>query len=686
MQPNNPKDKNTTIFKGQWRTLSNWEPKCFLKRRGDNSFWDVDKLWTDIHSTAAIRHMKELGVNAAHIHFHKGYGLDFEKESIEEARVWAQRLRDNGIKVGAYIGYSFFTETFKHPDYSKMITTQAQGWNNEQYFRQFICFNSPFTFEYFKDVIRIAIEHVKADILHFDNPFNSGYHDKLCHCEFCLDGFRKFLAEEIPEIAGIAGYDDPNLIEPPPANNSAALACVKEMKEPGSIAWALFHAWAGCRNLKQYADYARSLKKDILCLYNGANLCGITPFSRPDNEFEKMYLADMTAIEDDNENQIGVTKDGMPVSRFRAYKAGQRARTHVYYYTCERRRNNRLRLAEAAAFNYNSLGILETSMQWNRLMDGKEDIAYLNALIENEKLFLDRKPWHKVAVLRHNRSALLNPFPCALTPYVVEQMLFENHVPFAIVSERSLSAHELSEEFSVLALPDSKCLSDKEIAEIKAFVKKGGKLLAIGNSATASPLNQYKHEWGFEEIFKLGINPREKRVDYNETAVSAFVAAAHSQSAVEFLSASFGKGQAVYLPKLDFNLPDKKGMVLQSCFDWYYHPYWRKPHNAEIFLRALNELRGDDWQLKTTLPRQVAIETYRIKNGYRFYFVNFGNPNPVAASQLSVKLDSAPARKLKAIWHGIGAGNTNLVLKKDNSKALQLTIPPFDLLGVLTLQ
>ncbi|MDD5704755.1 MAG: hypothetical protein PHR35_02440 [Kiritimatiellae bacterium] len=630
--------------------------------------------------------MKALGVNSVHIHFHKGYGLDFEKTSIEEATTWARRLHDNGIRVGVYIGCSFFTETFKHPDYARMITTQTPGWSSEQYFRQFVCFNSPYTFKYFKEVIRIAIERVKADILHFDNAFVSGYHDTLCHCSFCQEGFQKYLAEAIPEIAEIAGYDDPRLISPPPANRGAALSGVREMKEPGSIAWALYHAWSGCRNLKSYADYARSLKKDVMIFYNGANFCGITPFSRPDDEFAKMYLADITCIEDDNENPVGVTPDGMPVSRFRPYKVGNRTRTHVCYYMSERGRNNRLRLAEAAAFNYSSLGIVEASMQWNRLLTDKADVAYLNTLVKNERLFLERQPWHKAAVLRHNRSALLNPFPCALTPYVVEQMLFERHIPFAIVSERELAARSLGTEFHLLILPDAKCLDDRELDAIRSFVRRGGNLLTIGSSATATPFNKYKRDWGFEEIFRLGINPGEKYVDYEETAVSAFAAAARSRHTADIQCAAYGRGRAIYLPGLDFDLPDKTGLVRQSGFDWYYHPYWRKPRNADVFLRAVDELTGDHWQLRTDLPRRVGVETYRVRNGYRLYFVNFGNPDPVAASRLSVRWDAPSGRNVKAVWHVMGGDDQKLKVIEDDARTGQLTLPAFDLLGVLSLQ
>ncbi len=75
-------------------------------------------------------------------------------------------------------------------------------------------------------------------------------------------------------------------------------------------------------------------------------------------------------------------------------------------------------------------------------------------------------------------------------------MLFEHHVCFTLIGADELECRRLSREFDLLVLPDSKCLSDGQITQLEKFVSGGGNLLAVGNTATATPLNQYRGLWG----------------------------------------------------------------------------------------------------------------------------------------------------------------------------------------------
>ncbi|MFA6290767.1 MAG: hypothetical protein WC637_03240, partial [Victivallales bacterium] len=381
----------TAFISQQWRMWGMWEPKMFLQRRGDGAVMDVDALWDESHSDKVIERMKTLGINLCHIHFHKGYGLEHERESIAEARDFAGRLHGNGIRVGAYIGSTFFTETFRHPRSAEMMMHNGHsGWSAAQYFRKHWCYNSPVSQEYFREVIRVAIEEVGADVIHFDMSW-SFVQDRLCHCSHCADGFHRFLRELNPELVKIAGYDHAGMIDPPPPGNGAYLATVKEMREPGAMAWLLYHADAGVEAMKSLVGHARELKPDVGIFFNPACFCGITPFAYASDDFKKLALADMAAVEDSLENPVGVTEDGMPVSRFRAYKAGMRTRCRIMYYTVEHGKRNPLLMAEAAAFSYASLGCLGMIQQKNHLFTEPEDETMLRYLIQREELFLDRK-------------------------------------------------------------------------------------------------------------------------------------------------------------------------------------------------------------------------------------------------------------------------------------------------------
>ncbi len=668
------------FFRKQWRILGNWEPKMFLQRRGDGSFCDLDAMWRDIHSDQAIQRMKKIGINLSHIHFHKGYGLEHEKESIAEARAWAKRLHDNGIAVGVYIGSTFFYEAFRHPDYEKMITQNGVvGWNGSQYFRKGWCYNSSEAFEYFKEVIRVAIRNVGADVLHFDNSFG-GVYDLLCHCGNCISGFRRFVRDEIPDIVKAAGYDRPELLLPPPIGNREHYASLSELREPGAIAWALYHAESGTRAFRRFADFARSLRHDIAILFNGGDLCGITPLAFANHEMEKMAIADITCVEDSLENPVGVTADGMPVSRFRAYKAGARTKTRICYYTTDEKLDNRLMLAEAAVFNYRSLGFVETAMQANHKVRD-EDEPLLRYLVERESLFVEREPWNNIAVLRHHESQILNPFPSGLSPYVVEQMLFEDHAAFTIIGEKEIDLTLLAGQFELVILPDSKCLSEKEISVLEDYVQQGGRLLSIGTTATATSLNQYRPTWGFGRIFKHPELPTASISSYEEVATN--IATLKSNSSGLTLNAIYGKGQAIHIPDLAFRLPDKSKLNRFSGYDWYYHPYWKAPANAELFREAVQSLISDKLRVRTYLPRHVGMETYTIANGYRIQLVNYHHPEPTAACKLTLKIPETVLSSVQATWE-TPEGTCKLSRRMTPEGDMELDLPSFALLATLS--
>ncbi len=669
----------------QVRINGNWEPKMFLKRRGDGATVDVDQMWEHIHSDAYIEHLQEIGATTSHIHFHKGYGLEGEAESIKEATAWAEKLHAANLKVGVYIGSTFFTEVFQHPEMADMVTeNNSSGWNPAQYFRKHWCYNSPIAVDYFKEVVRVAIEDVKADSLHFDTAFAAKL-DQLCHCQYCMKGFRQYITENIPEIADITGLDDPTLLTPPPCGNRAYLASVDELKEPGIIAWTLYHAHAGYQALKMFSEYARSVNSETKIFYNGCQLAGNTRYSRPDMALEKLALVDMSCTEDCNENPVYTTAAGSPVSRFRTYKAGYRTATAICYYTVTNGSDNKLTLAEAAAFNYNSLGFIETAMQHNHKLEDPEDIEFINHLIKHEATFINQTLWHNVAVLRHHESLLLNQYPCALTPYIVEQALFEQHIPFSIINSHDLTQEKLA-EFAVLILPDAKSLSDAELTQIEKFVEAGGRLISIGNSGTATSLNQYRSTWGLANIFGRDTSPFVPVIKYDEVAVSTADFTDTETSQQQIIAAEYGAGKAVHLPSLNFHIPENHQQLNTfGGFRWYYHPYWKLADNISELLTELNSLLADKTHIETNLPRHVGVEYYKTASDtYRLHIVNFRHPETIKDAEITIHNEFKTGSTL-AVDYLTVAGKEHKELKVDGSK-LVIPLSDFNLLETIELK
>jgi hypothetical protein len=483
-----------------------------------------------------------------------------------------------------------------------------------------------------------------------------------------------------------AGYDEASLLSPPPLGRLEHLASLTELREPGEIAWTLFHAWAGHRGLRTLAEYARSRRSDVAVLYNGANLCGITPYSRPNLEMGNLSLVDVTAVEDDLENPIGVTGDGMPISRFRIYKAASRRGVRVYCYTTGPAYDARLPLAEAAVFNHACLGMVELAMQSNRRIKDERELAFLRDLTRDEDLFLDREHRHDVAVLRHDRSALLNPFPCALSPYVVEQMLFESHVPFGIIGELDLTREALS-CYRGIIVPDARCLSDAQAMVLADHVARGGWLLSIGCTGRATPLNQFRPDWALAPL--LGEAHDAPDVDwlYEEVpGIPANSAGLHDldgavrQARPRVLQAALGSGRVVHLERLLWTAPPDEQRHRFAGFPWYSHPWWQPPANAQQFRDLVSDLQGDLWTLRADLPRHVGLESYRTASGYRVHGVNYRPSQPVGAFTLRVRADLGQ-RINGCRWHVPGCVQ-DLPMDRDGA-GVTVRVPGFDVLGTL---
>jgi hypothetical protein len=108
------------------------------------------------------------------IHFYKGFGLAAEREHIEDAKQLARLCHRDGIKVGVYVGSTVMYETFllEKPEAQEWFVPDYLGKPviyGHQTFRKRVYFMHPGYREYIKRVLKIAVEEVKADLIHFDN-------------------------------------------------------------------------------------------------------------------------------------------------------------------------------------------------------------------------------------------------------------------------------------------------------------------------------------------------------------------------------------------------------------------------------------------------------------------------------------------------------------------------------------
>ena len=152
------------VVAGNWDTS-----RIFRTRKGGNPVWHEDD-YNRQHSEEAVRRLQELGVTLAIIHFYKGFGLEAEREQLEDARKLASLCRKYGIRVGVYVGSTIAYETFllEEPEAADWFVPDFQGepiwYGGAQTFRKRVYFMHPGFIRYMKRVLRIAVEELKADL------------------------------------------------------------------------------------------------------------------------------------------------------------------------------------------------------------------------------------------------------------------------------------------------------------------------------------------------------------------------------------------------------------------------------------------------------------------------------------------------------------------------------------------
>ncbi len=83
-----------------------------------------------------------------------------------------------------------------------------------------------------------------------------------------------------------------------------------------------------------------------------------------------------------------------------------------------------------------------------------------------------------------------------------EKFLKSHKIPYKILNDHDVELGA-EKQYKVLIMPGSRVLSDKEVAEIKLFIKNGGSLFSTGGPATFSPDGKWAGWKFFNEVFGL---------------------------------------------------------------------------------------------------------------------------------------------------------------------------------------
>ena len=555
------------------------EALAFTRRRGSGLPEDPEAARAALESEARIAERKAAGFNLFMTSGQKGAGFEAEREDIERSRRVAKICHAHGLRLGAYVGNTLLTETafVEMPESRGWVRVGAQGqpcyyW--DQTFRQEACRANPGYMAVLKRVVKVCIEEIGADLIHFDNWFRRA-EPLRCRCEFCRKGFREFLVKKYPpeQLRDRLGFSDVSQLDPPPSRPGGEPWTRPTIEDPLVQEWMDYGCQALADAYGEMAAYVRSLNPDVAVECNPYGLGDANSHLRLAVDHPRL-LAHGDAFWSEESARPGINQAGDLESRIRTYKMGRTLDQVVFTYTHESRaqRPSALPLAEAMAFNQQTLGAV------GHVDDEGESCRYVDFRLAHRDLYLDTRNIADAAVLHNFDSLAYNAWAARLATQMAEQALIQGRVPFDIIFDQQLSRLE---SYRTLVLAEVECLSDEICDRIREWVRAGGGLVATGRSSTLTPWRRSRAGFALGDLF----------------GADAFERAQWGPSR----RAEIGRGRVAYLPEM----PPMRPIPLQN--DYLRVMTYQLPANWREFLEAVAwASRG--LSVEVAAPPTVAAE------------------------------------------------------------------------------
>ncbi len=607
------------------------EPYIFVIRRGGESL-DARRDYEWNQSEDLIRSLHEQGIEIFHTHLYKGFGMAAEKPEMEDARRAAATAHRYGMKVDSYIQWNtmmyetFFTEEPRAKDW---IQRDVNGlpillvYGYQQSYRYRPCFTHQEYLDYLKKIVRFAVEEVKTDFIHFDN-FDLNPEPDSCHCSACVEGFRAFLrAKYSPDKRRERfGFENIDAVNPPQWNRQNPPEKMSIIFDPAIQEWIDFRCQVMADALRQMAEFVRSLNPEVAIEINPH---GITGGNRAwENAIDHARLLTSTDVFwTEEENPCVYTRDGRLIGKIRSYKLARAFHNVLLAYITD----NPVAMAECLAFDQ-TLGFAGSAPIPPAML---QHVAFYR---KNRELYLGTEDVAAVGVLRSHASLTYHHARAQLSAILTEQALIQSRVPFHLIFDEPLP--DLS-QLRVLILPDSECLSNEQLAGIRAFVENGGGLVTIGQAGLYDEWRRLRVEPGLK-----GLAEGQSRAPDYEEAVGESVALAGPVHRNQV-----GKGRVVYIPGVEYDgpLPESEPYFNIS------NRFWKRPKNWEQIIDAVRWAANDEPVLQVSGPDfLVANFVEQAKQQRRLiHLVNYDAGNTPTISSVAVTCAVPEGRVVKGV-------------------------------------
>jgi len=478
-------------------TFGAHEPYTMYRRVGRHCTGGIDgnarwlKPWLDWWDAESPKLMRELGLNALHSRFYKGMGWEEERKDFPNVRKFVRNCHAHGITALAYVQFStLYYETLGReiPDLETWAQVNEHGEKNtygNQYFRWMPCMTCEAWVAYLERMCTIALTEGGFDGIMFDNVFVAP-----CYCARCERLFNEYV-RALPDPAERFGFDDLSHVRQP-----RKVAATAEVRDPVVQAWCRWRTEHLTGVLMRLREHIRRVKPDAIVSGNPH------PYRFCPSELALTRSLDMLDIDRafdviimQSANFPEVTAKGAIANRVRELKMGRvRGKTIVALcdsdamVTEQRERHYLLPLLEDAIFG--GVPTDRTIMSPRRepgfvsqarLARRKPQLAAYNAFLTAHRGDFTARAYTPVKLFYPVASIRSSP---AIHAGLVaaEELLMRRQVPWSYALSRPDEPFRMPSDGEVLILPSTVCLSDAEIAALRAYAQAGGRLLVTGEA------------------------------------------------------------------------------------------------------------------------------------------------------------------------------------------------------------
>jgi len=593
---------------------SDMEALTFVLRRGGGPDTAIDQ-WRENRTEEAVRKLKAEGVNFAITNLHKGAGLRAESQDMESARAFTALAHKYGIRVAGYVGATMMYETFfqEVPEAKNWRQVNEFGdpiyYTADQTFRYLACRNNPEYRAFIKKVIRIGIEDLKLDSIHFDQ-MQWWPEPNSCRCAYCRAQFIEFLGKRYPDPQKARlrfGFGDFREVIPPPYGLHEPPVRLPELHNPMMQERSEFSAWSLARDFQEFTDYIHQLNPNAAMIAN--------PTMSPETNVGFIYGVDpeklfptADAIWTEEPNSPQWTSDDRLVSQIRSYKTARSLGKPLFHWQdldgYERYRETpaTVRLAESLAYDDANLGVIAGRDVGQPSAAARRYVKFFQANLGD---LVNTEEVADAAILRSFPSVQFNPSVSSFNTLLFEQTLIQSKIPFGIVFDKQMTDLH---KYKVLVLADQDALSDGQIQVIRQFVEDGGGLVSTGTTSMLTEWRTKRNRFALADLFGISAPPADGA----------------SNAPVQ---RTFGKGRVAYIPRIEAEVPAPPPQMNYAV----RNAYWKLPKNYRQLADAVRWAAGGPLSASVEAPLWVTNEVAEQPSSHTrlLHLVNFKDKEPL---------------------------------------------------------